>query len=220
LLRTTATACLLFITLAAPGLRAAEIIGGYALEAPVIAERIASGDGPATEKWLTTTSLPVTWREAYSGIGIIDDGMTDVRANCIVEVDFADGVLVNKPGPDLLMVEARFVAGSYAVSTEYAGFDTQVAVPSEAFSYADRNLFYYRGSPFLGPFPGAIYVAPIDLSDLGVPLGVSIDAVRFRTTSSGASPLGLGAIVPIPEPSAGLALLGVFLIRRPRPSTR
>ena len=218
--RRTAICALLTLTLLTPTLPAAEIIGSYWVEAPTAASLIALGDGPATETWLSTGPLPVSWEQAYCGIGIVNDGYADLRDNCIVEVGFAASLLINGPGPELLMVEARFMPGSYALTADYTNFSAEYALPADAFSYTGTSFFYYRGSPTAGPYPAQVFVAPVDLTDLGVPLGASVSTVRFRTDVAGASPLGLGRIVPEPM-AAAAALLGLTLLRQRHPrSTR
>jgi hypothetical protein len=191
----------------------AETIGSYSVAAPASAAVVAEGDGAGITTWMTVSGAPATADEAFSGPGIVEDGFANVRPNFIVQMDFAPGVLVNRPGPDLLVVEARFNSGVYALSTVDDGFASEIAVPSAAFANSGLVRSYYYGSPDWGPFAAAIYAAPLDLSALGVPAGAEVSAVRLRAVQSGSDPLGVPAIVPEPA-GALLAALSLALLRR------
>lgn len=193
---------------------AQETIGPWEiLAAPVSATLVAGGDG--TFGWLNVVDRPVSLSEAFSGFSIIDDGFANADAGTIIEVTFALGDVVNIDGPDIVLFEARFDDGAYAVSTEYDGFLMEFFLPLGAFqdTGVDRDYYYENNNQINA---ADVWAAQIDLSDLGVPLGESVASIRFRATNDLTDPLGIGSLVPTPGALALLGVAGIFAPRRRR----
>jgi hypothetical protein len=167
---------------------AQEVIGPWTIQqAPVSASAVSGGGG-----WLNVANSPLSVSECFSGFSIIADGQANWTPGSEVEVTFAAPGVSNQAGPDLVMFDARFSSNSYDISTDFDNFTAVKSLPVNAFTYTgvDRT-YYYSGS---GPYLGTIWAAPVELSELGVPLGASVSRVRFKSTSGEADPVGIGAV--------------------------
>lgn len=216
MMKTPSVLVAICVHLISVGTVASEVIGPYAIQAaPVSAQLIQGGDFG----WLNVTDEPIGYDEAFSGSSIISDGMANdwnEGSDTIVEVTFAPGAVVNGPGPDLVMFDARFSQNSYMFMVDYDNFTYEVPLYASAFvdTGIDR-MYYYLGS---GPYSADVMAAEIDLASFGVPSEESILSARFRClhppSYGEADPLGVGSLTP--EPSSIVLLVFAGLIMRPR----
>ncbi|MFG0329887.1 MAG: hypothetical protein ACF8PN_08320 [Phycisphaerales bacterium] len=165
-----------------------ESIGPWELRAPDQAKLIAGG-GPDWA-YLNVIDQSVSLVDAFTGEPMLDDGFGNADAETIVQVGF-DEVVTNGPGPDLVILEAQYDKGVYAISCNYDDFIAE-ATPTMIFTGEKRGYYYQILGH--GPFSADIYGGEIDLSDLGVPDGDTIRAARFRTTNDACDPIALAAI--------------------------
>lgn len=171
--------------------------------------------------WLNVVDAPVSFNDALTGFSVLDDGWANLDPGAIFELTFGAGVLKNNAGFDLVVLDAHYDSGSYALSTNLDGFTAELALGSALFSYTgvDRD-YYFENNDILNP--SEIWGVGVDLSDLGIGAGVEVSAVRLRATNSSTDPIAVGVLgplqQPVPEPGT-LALLGagvVSLLRRRR----
>jgi len=190
-----------------------ETIGPWTVRAPDAAGAIVDLGG--SWGWLNIVDAAVDVDTAFSGESILDDGYANATAGQEIEVLFFTPV-VNVVGPDLVMFDARFDEGEYAISSDFDGFTATTALGVGDFidTGEDRDYFYELNDD--GPFFADIWGAEIDLSDIGVPLGSSVTVLHFISTNGATDPIGMGAIVPAPGTIALLALGGIAGIRRRR----
>ena len=181
----------------------AETIGPWTVTPPTTATLIAGG-GPPTWGWLNVRNAPVSVAEAFTLSPLADTGYANATPGTIVEVGFTPAV-VNAPGPDLVMFDARFDDGSYGISTDADGFTTEVILATTDFIDSGLvKVYYYELNPG-GISSAGVHGAEIDLSALGVAAGASITRVRFRENNEDAcDPIGIGAL----EPGLVLSLSG------------
>lgn len=199
---------LCFAILVGRSVSAQETIGPFAIsQAPV------SATGSLGGVWGNVVNSPVTINEAFSGFSIIDDGWINIVANDFFEVTFNPPV-INLAGPDIVVFDARYDSGDYALSTSYDGFTASWA-PAGWVDTGEVRSYYYGGT---GPAQANIWGASVDLSNVGVPDGASVSAIRLTATNSSCDPLGVGALnaqiaareIPTLS-SAGLIALMVFI---------
>ncbi|MFG0329886.1 MAG: hypothetical protein ACF8PN_08315 [Phycisphaerales bacterium] len=165
-----------------------ETVGPWTLRAPDSASQIAGGG--SIWAYINVLDAPVSIFDAFTGEPMLNDGYANGDLGTIVEVGWSGGV-TNGPGPDLVMLDAVFDQGEYAISCDFDGFVAE-SIPTMVFSGESRAYYYQTAGH--GPFPADIYGGEIDLSDLGVPDGDTIFAARFRTTNTAGDPVALAAI--------------------------
>lgn len=182
----------LLALLAATPARAQESIGPWEIVAtPIAVTPIQPIGYPGG--WLHVDPVPVTFGAIFTGFPLLDDGYGN-PSNFHVEFESADGVLVNRAGSDLLLIEARYDAGLFQVSTELDGFSTWANVEPNDFSDTglDRDYYYQRSPPGVIN-PCDVYAAPFDLSRLDVPFGATVRRIQMRCTLRG-DPIGVGVL--------------------------
>ena len=187
--------------------RAQETIGPWMIEA---VPSSATGSGPVQAGgWLNVVNSPVTIQDAFTSFSILDAGLGNLGESFVLELTFADPVM-NGEGPDLVLFDARFDAGAFAVSTEFDGFGTELPVTAFIDSGEDRLYFFEFNQP--GPFPADVFGAEIDLSDLGLAPNDAVSVIRVRSTNDQTDPLGLGSLQPAAPPVsfAEVPTLGSF----------
>lgn len=167
-----------------------ETIGTWTVRAPTSASIVTDLGG--SWDWLNVVNEAIDVNIAFSGESIIGDGYANASAGQEVQVIF-DPPVVNLEGNDLVLYDARFDDGVYSVRSGFDGFAASVGVGSFVDTGEDRSYYYDLDN---GPFPADIWGAALDLSDIGVPLGSSIAAIRFRAENDACDPVGIGAIVP------------------------
>jgi hypothetical protein len=190
----------------------AELIGFWNLEAPVSAELLSGGTSVFFD-WLNVANEPVTIEEAFTGHGILDDGYANFSRDTVVELGYREGAARNRPGSDLVLFDARFDANSYAVSTSYDEFSSELFLLASTFVFTgETRQYYYAGLPL--PFTADIWAVAFDLSALGVPEGWTVDKIRVRgLEDDGGDLIGVGAIREAAEPSSlVLLLVGAALV--------
>lgn len=138
----------------------------------------------------------MTVDEAFSGFSIIDDGWFNLDTGDYYEATFSPAI-VNGAGEDFVVFDARFDTGLYVVSTSYDGFSTSLPVWGWIDSGEIRSYWYDGG----GPWTAAVWGAPFDLTDLGVPTGVPVSTVRVTAAAADTScdALGIGALGEVPD---------------------
>jgi hypothetical protein len=169
----------------------ADSVGSWTFYNPDSAVLIEGGEGD----WgfLNVAFFPIGVNEAFTDTPMSEKGYANGSVGTIIEVTF-DGGVVNGEGDDLVMLEARFDAGSFDISSEYDGFET-TASPT----FEDTEVDHTYGFDGAGPYIAGVFGGGIDLSNLGVPDGETVHTFRFTTTNAGADPLGLAAIIDDPE---------------------
>ncbi len=203
---------------ALPVLCRAEVVGPWNI---VATPDSAAFVGVPQTGWLNVVDAPVSFDDALTGFSVLDDGWANLLTDTVFELTFGAGVLLNNAGDDLVVLDARYDAGSYALSTNLDGFTAELALTSGLFSDTGVNRdYYYENNDILNP--ADIWGVGVDLSDLGIGAGVEVSAVRLRATNSSTDPIAVGVLGPVqqavPEPGT-LALLaagGVSLLRRRR----
>jgi hypothetical protein len=162
--------------------------------APVVAQ--AGIPGPMPGLWLNVRNEEISFAQALTGFPILAAGWANLSRGAAFYVRFAAGI-VNGDGPELVLLDARFDAASYVVTTDYDDYHTPVAVPGADFIASGVHELYYYGPNAEAPFEAEVYGAELDLSDFGVPLGAAITTLRVRAANQGADPLGVGSLVPL-----------------------
>ena len=132
--------------------------------------------------------------------------------------------IVNGPGADFGVVVARFSADTVSLDVSSNGGTTFLGVrsygPGVGVNTGVARSYFFGAVPGT-TFPATLFVVPIDLSDYGVALGGTINALRV----SGSPELDLIRVAgfgnpaaSVPEPGslvlAGLALAGLAAARR------
>jgi hypothetical protein len=183
-----------------------ETIGTWEILSAPKSATFQTGNPQAVINWMNVKNADISISDAFSGMSVIDDGLGNIPTNSVIEMTFAPGTALNKPGTDLVLFEARFTEGSYLLSTSYDGYNSSVSIVQSNFVFTGLNRAYYYGLNS-GPFTAQVWGAPIDLSQLGVPLGQYVNKIRLIAITNGADPLGIGSL-SIPEPVT-LLLLGI-----------
>jgi hypothetical protein len=174
------------------------IVGGYALAAaPVEAKLVAGGGAFLGSMNLVEEALSVS--DAFSGMPVADSGYGNSDADSIFELRFEHGALRNGPGHDLVVFEARYNEGAYALSTSHDGFAAELVLASGDFTdtLEDRDFFFFDGSSPTGPYPSDLFATPVDLSDLGVPADAVVERVQVRTLIYGCDFAGVGSLASV-----------------------
>ncbi|MBN1919543.1 MAG: PEP-CTERM sorting domain-containing protein [Verrucomicrobia bacterium] len=199
---------------------ASETIGPYTIEsAPMSAQVIALGG--SLWGWINVTNAYVSVNDAFTGFSILDDGYAN-PTGVTIEMTFAPGTVINTTGTDLVVFDGRLSVNSYAISTDYDNFATELALPDTVFTDTgvDRDYYYQHSPDPNATYHADIMAAAVDLSSLGIPDGTQVLKVRVRSTSSEVDLIGVGSLHVVPEPFtvAGLVGLGaiVTVLRRRR----
>ncbi len=183
-----------------------DTIGPWDIRSAPVSATFQSGDPLAIIQWININNADIPIAEAFTGMSVIDDGLGNIPSGSVIEMTFEPGKALNISGNDVVLFEARFTPGSYRLFTSYDGLSTFLNVDLTDFTYTGIQRDYYYGLNW-GPFSAEVWAVPIDLSQLGIPIGVSVETIRLVTTSNGADPLGVGSLT-IPEP-ATICLLGL-----------
>lgn len=169
----------------------AEVIGDFrVIDAPVHASLLL-GDSAAFT-WLNVNDEPVSVADAFTGFGVIDDGLAHAPAGTLIELTFADGALRNDAGPDLVLFDADFDRTVYFVTIS-SGNPGHIGEFSDFIDTGvDRNYFSGDGG---GSRSYDIFAATLDLSEFGVPVGDSVEHVRIFLEDLNGDPLALSVLL-------------------------
>lgn len=192
----------LLAALLSSGVQANEVVGDWTLMAPDSASHVAGTFND--QKWLNVANESSSITDAFTGTGLLDAGFANSDFGLTFEVFFNDGV-VNAAGTDLVLFDAQFDAGPYQISTDWDGFSSTLLLDASSFSDTGESRDYFYGNNSGGPFDAQVWAKDFDLSWFGVPDGESVYSVRFMVAGTGADPIALAAIVPLP----GTLLLSV-----------
>jgi len=131
-------------------------------------------------------------------------------ANTIADVGFLDNTVFNNPGADLAVYIAM-----WPHTVKVAAYRSGHTSPTAYVPYTPVSAGIIDGLP--------MYVAEVDLSDLGVTAGEHVSWIAvWLTDNLGGDFAGVGAIHSLPEPAtlSLLALGGLSLLRRRRACPR
>ncbi len=184
------------------------VIAGYEYgQSPASVQLISSTIG-LYNALLTTANTVMNFEESLKESTVIEAGWANLANGTIVEFTFGN-LVVNQPGVDFWLFEARYDAGNFNFSTDYNGFATQTSVGSFIDTGLKRSYYVIDHVGTGGPYMASVFVAGIELSNLGVPNGAGVTKVRTITTNTGGDPLGL--VQAVPEPSTAM-IIAVGLI--------
>lgn len=172
------------------GTSLAQTLGPWELSPPTSATLI-SGGGPIFG-WLNTSNSALSLSAAMASSPIENGAFANADIGTIVEVSFAGGV-VNGPGADLVMLDAQFDVGDYAISSDFDGFASSVVV-STSFGISVANIGYFYEFNPAGPFSASAVGIEIDLSSIGVPAGGMVNSLRFNCVNGSCDPISLAKI--------------------------
>jgi len=157
--------------------------------------------------------------EALAGSDLSRCVNNDTGNSGIVEVNFADNLILNGGGPDLVVFE---LSGAMDAGTpdprENFGVSVHDGASFTPFTYFDPIA---TGTSFCGDPTQCLdtFSVTIDLSEFGLSDGQTVDRVRLHifdvglgTKSADIGALGALNSIPIPEPSTGLLVGGGILL--------
>ncbi len=181
----------LLIALSLTSARAAENVGVWIIETPVSATFLT----PLLEdQWMNSVNIAIDPADGLLSSPVWNQGYGN--ASQFTEVDFTyAGAVENGPGHDLAIFEAFYIGDrpDYTITTDHDAHVAGATVP--ATDFVDVGATYLLYVNYTGPFEGAVYGALIDLSDAGVPDGVSVDVIRMRTDDDQGDPLSLARFI-------------------------
>jgi Ca2+-binding RTX toxin-like protein len=177
---------------------------------PIVGAQVNWDGTPSTAgySWYSPQNARPTLQQVFTGLGTV--GISPGSDS--VELTFASGDLTNGPGPDLILR-----GGSFGLRTSFDNFATNYY--SYGTPFLSEQFYGYVGNS--GSATGSsssvgIFIYGIDLTDLGVPLGASVDKIRFDPYGSsffGAAvislPLTVSASLELPKLSNGNIVVAV-----------
>jgi len=212
----------LILVLAFSPSASATMIGAWDVQsAPTSASMFSGTTSGYINGWLNTANAPITVNDALSGPNILDAGIANLY-NSSFQLTFGSGSVLNNAGDDLVLFDARYDPGYYAISSSYDGFSNKLSIlPSAFISTGESRSYYLEGYPI--QTSATIFGAAIDLSLLGIPDGADVTDFRiWSLNGTGSDLIGMGSLSPAPSPAhapepatmllfgAGLAGFGVF----------
>lgn len=168
----------------------AQTLGPWELSPPTSASLVSGGG--VSFGWLNTSNAALSLSAAMASSPIENGGYANADLGTVIEIAFAGGV-VNDTGADLVLLDAEFDVGTYTVSSSFDGFASSVAVDT-AFGTLVSTVGYYYEHNGAGPFTANIVGVEIDLTALGVPVGVPVTSFRLTCTNAACDPVSLAKI--------------------------
>lgn len=166
-----------------------QTLGPWELTPPDSATLLSGGGG--STGWLNVVNGFISISDAMSSNPIESAGYANLDMGTQIEVTFAGGV-TNGPGPDLVMLDAQFDWGLYTISSDYDGFVATTQVDALAGTLATVSTLYYELNP--GPWTPNVLGMEVDLTNLGVPAGSSVNSLRFLCSNAACDPISLAKI--------------------------
>ena len=186
---------------------AQEAVGPYVVTGVPTAVELVGGSVVNEDGWLNVADAPVSLAAAFTDPLVTTTGFANLYAGQTLEFRFTPGI-VNEPGPDLLVLDARYDDGSISVRSSHDGFAASyVAGAIDGFTDTGITHAYHYGFNSDGPFPATVFAAPVDLSDLGVSECLLVESVRVTTENTSVDLLGVGALTSV-NPSSIAVRLG------------
>ena len=185
---------------------ASETIGPVTVTATPTSATLVTGGGPLFG-WLNVGGSPVGLGSAFHGFPVLDDGFSNPEAGTVIALHFAPGTLVNGPGTDVAVFDARYDFGAYTLSADATGFAVELPLPEFDFvDTGETREYVYEISG--APLAAGIHVAEVDLTLLGVPAGAAVSTLHLKAINSHCDPVGVGSLTPQPgiQTLAGLEI--------------
>lgn len=177
------------LTILANATASAEVIGDFKIVAAPIAATQTGGPSIATS-WLNVAPVPVTVAEGFTRFSLIDDGFR-VNAGVAIDLFFEPSLVQNRPGPDLVLLDANPGLNVYLVTVflHEAGIIRSVGAITD--THVTRDYYTSAG----GPTQQSIIAATIDLSMFAIPDGGDVDHIRVFSEGPDCAPLGVGVLL-------------------------
>lgn len=183
-----------------------QVLGPWEVASPDTATLIAGGGGGWN--WLNVVNTPTSIQDAFTGLPCDTRGFANGPFGTTVEVVFNAGV-TNSAGPDLVMLDA-FGGGQYLVASDHDSFVATHAVSHVAAPVIATHDFWYGQNTTSGSFSADVTGVEVDLTDLGVPQGATVYALRFTENGGGSDPIGLVKLAGGPSLAQSGAAGGVM----------
>jgi hypothetical protein len=196
----------LLVSVSAFSARADVIVGPYSFANTALIDGVVQVEGPTwANGWLDgTDSHPYLYTFEQLVASQWDDivllGATDVGSDMVFEAAFANNVLVNGPGPDLIMFDAAEPSGYSIAFASSGGYTPYRDYAPPVIDIGVEHPYWWWGPNGVGLVWLKVWAIEIDLSSFGFAEGYVVTAFRFRG-DEGADPLGAAALhteAPLP----------------------
>ena len=163
----TISAVVLILVLAFSRSSSATMIGSWDVQsAPTSASMLRGETSGYMNAWVNTANAPISVNDALSGPNILDAGIGNLNFS-LFQLTFDSGSVLNNAGDDLVLFDARYDAGAYAISSSYDGFSNTFRIASSAFiNTGESRSYYLEGWPNPRSFSATIYGVSLYVFDM------------------------------------------------------